>query len=102
WARADGNLRLCGWRVGMWACAAVVLAVGSGAAPAQTPASPQAPAAALAAPAPPQVNVPSFWDPKRRQERPELPASTVIRFLTEINYPPFNFAGRDGNPAGFN
>ncbi|HET9902463.1 MAG TPA: transporter substrate-binding domain-containing protein [Xanthobacteraceae bacterium] len=48
------------------------------------------------------VVIPGFWDPKRRQERPELPASTVIRFLTEVNYPPFDFAGPDGNPAGFN
>lgn len=48
------------------------------------------------------VTVPSFWDPKRRQDRPELPASTVIRFLTETDYPPFNYSGPDGNPAGFN
>jgi polar amino acid transport system substrate-binding protein len=27
---------------------------------------------------------------------------TLIRFLTEIDYPPFNYAGPDGNPAGFN
>ena len=27
---------------------------------------------------------------------------TVIRFMTETDYPPFNFAGPDGNPAGFN
>jgi polar amino acid transport system substrate-binding protein len=26
----------------------------------------------------------------------------VIRFLTETDYPPFNFTGPDGNPAGFN
>jgi len=26
----------------------------------------------------------------------------VIRFLTETDYPPFNFIGPDGNPAGFN
>ena len=29
-------------------------------------------------------------------------ASPQIRFLTEIDYPPFNYAGPDGNPAGFN
>ena len=29
-------------------------------------------------------------------------ALTVIRFLTETDYPPFNFTGPDGNPAGFN
>ena len=26
----------------------------------------------------------------------------MIRFLTETDYPPFNFAGPDGNPQGFN
>jgi polar amino acid transport system substrate-binding protein len=50
----------------------------------------------------PEAAVPGFWDPKRRQDRPDLPASTVIRFLTEVDYPPFNFAGTDGNPSGFN
>jgi polar amino acid transport system substrate-binding protein len=48
------------------------------------------------------VTVPSFWDPRRRPERPDLSRLTVIRFLTEIDYPPFNYAGPDGNPAGFN
>jgi len=27
---------------------------------------------------------------------------SVIRFLTETDFPPFNFAGPDGNPQGFN
>ncbi len=48
------------------------------------------------------VMVPGFWDPRRRPERPDLSRLTVIRFLTEIDYPPFNYAGPDGNPAGFN
>jgi polar amino acid transport system substrate-binding protein len=48
------------------------------------------------------VTVPSFWDPRRRPDRPDLSRLTVIRFLTEIDYPPFNYAGPDGNPAGFN
>ena len=43
-----------------------------------------------------------FWDPRRRPERPDLSRLTVIRFLTETDYPPFNYAGPDGNPAGFN
>ena len=30
------------------------------------------------------------------------PRFKVIRFLTETDYPPFNFAGPDGNPQGFN
>jgi polar amino acid transport system substrate-binding protein len=50
----------------------------------------------------PQVVTPSFWDPRRRPERPDVSRITLIRFLTEIDYPPFNYAGPDGNPAGFN
>ena len=46
--------------------------------------------------------VPGFWDPRRRPERPDLSRISIIRFLTEIDYPPFNYAGPDGNPAGFN
>lgn len=48
------------------------------------------------------TTVPSFWDPRRRPERPDLLRLGVIRFLTETDYPPFNFAGPDGAPAGFN
>src|SRR5207302_6751778 len=48
------------------------------------------------------VWVPGFWDPRRRPERPDLSRITVLRFLTETDYPPFNYAGPDGNPAGFN
>ena len=50
----------------------------------------------------PPVRVPGFWDPRRRPERPDLSRMSVIRFLTETDYPPFNFAGPDGNPQGFN
>jgi len=46
--------------------------------------------------------VPGFWDPRRRPERPDLTRITIIRFLTETDYPPFNFAGGDGAPTGFN
>jgi polar amino acid transport system substrate-binding protein len=68
---------------------------------AQTPASP--PATMPAAPsAEPAVQVPGFWDPRRRPERPDLSRLNVIRFLTETDFPPFNFAGSDGNPQGFN
>ena len=48
------------------------------------------------------VRVPGFWDPRRRPERPDLTRVSVIRFITETDYPPFNFAGSDGNPQGFN
>jgi len=46
--------------------------------------------------------VPGFWDPRRRPERPDLARLTAVRFMTEVDYPPFNFAGPDGNPVGFN
>jgi len=48
------------------------------------------------------VMVPGFWDPRRRPERPDLSRITAIRFLTEVDYPPFNFPGPDGNPTGLN
>lgn len=48
------------------------------------------------------VNVPGFWDPKRRPERPDLPRTMSIRFITEEDFPPFNFKGPDGQPIGFN
>jgi polar amino acid transport system substrate-binding protein len=65
---------------------------------------------ALAAPAPPQpaggveggVEVPSFWDPRRRPEKPDLSRVTIIRFITEVDYPPFNYPGPNNAPQGFN
>src|SRR5947199_10137099 len=50
----------------------------------------------------PSVTVPGFWDPRRRPERPDTSRISLIRFITEIDYPPFNYSGPDGNPAGFN
>ena len=46
--------------------------------------------------------VPGFWDPRHRPERPDLSRIQSIRFLTDVDYPPFDFAGPDGNPVGFN
>ena len=48
------------------------------------------------------ATVPSFWDPRRRPERPDMSRINLVRFITEVDYPPFNYAGVDGNPAGFN
>src|SRR4051794_8153149 len=73
--------------------AGLMMAGHSGLAPAQPAASP-----AIQAP----VTVPGFWDPRRRPERPDTSRISQIRFLTEFDYPPFNYAGPDGNPAGFN
>jgi polar amino acid transport system substrate-binding protein len=66
--------------------------------PATQPAAPARPANTIDNP----MAVPSFWDPRRRPERPDLSRISIIRFLTETDYPPFNFAGPDGTPAGFN
>ena len=48
------------------------------------------------------VAIPGFIDPERRIERRELPRGTGIRFVTEEDFPPFNYVGRDGALAGFN
>jgi len=98
---------LTGWAVGAFLVAVPCANAQSPAAPATAPAetSPKtAPVEAVPAmptKAAPQA-VPGFWDPRRRPERPDLSRLTVIRFLTETDYPPFNYTGADGNPAGFN
>lgn len=80
-----------------------LLALGDlGPAAAQESPPPAAPSMAPTAAAPPAVQVPGFWDPRRRPDRPDLSRLSVIRFLTETDFPPFNFAGPDGNPQGFN
>ncbi len=58
--------------------------------------------AAENASSPRSVAVPGFWDPRRRPERPDLSRISAIRFLTDLDYPPFDYAGPDGNPTGFN
>jgi polar amino acid transport system substrate-binding protein len=45
---------------------------------------------------------PSFWDPARRLEKPDLSSIKQIRFVTEDDYPPFNFALESGEIVGFN
>jgi polar amino acid transport system substrate-binding protein len=101
-------------KFGMWlrggpACAIVLLIAAATVAHAQTPRQlgPSPPAAGPGVPSTPAVTsdpmaVPGFWDPRRRPERPDLSRITIIRFLTETDYPPFNYAGPDGNPVGFN
>ncbi len=100
---------------GLMVVAGAVLVMAAAPALAQTqprtpaPAAPATPAPATPAPPPQaapaiggQVAIPGFWDPKRRPERPDMSRITVIRFMTEVDYPPFNYAGPDGNPIGFN
>ena len=69
---------------------------------AQTTKGPSAAPSTPAAKTVESMAVPSFWDPRRRPERPDLSRISIIRFLTETDYPPFNYAGPDGAPIGFN
>ncbi len=59
---------------------------------------------ALAQPAraEPLEGAPSFWDPKRRIEKPDTSAQRTLRFITEDDYPPFDFVTADGSLMGFN
>lgn len=47
-------------------------------------------------------SIPSFWDPKRRVERPPAASVQVIRFVTTDDFPPFGFLNEDGQLTGFN
>ena len=93
---------------GLAALAIVLSAVSPGRAQPAPPRANRAPSTAIpGVPATPAIKadplaVPGFWDPRRRPERPDLTRITVIRFLTETDFPPFNYAGPDGAPAGFN
>jgi polar amino acid transport system substrate-binding protein len=80
----------------LFTCAALGIYFGMSAAAVAQPSAGSAP------PAVGPVAIPGFWDPRRRPERPDLTRVTLIRFITEIDYPPFNYSGLDGNPAGFN
>jgi polar amino acid transport system substrate-binding protein len=45
---------------------------------------------------------PYFWDPGHSPEKPDMTGLKQIRFLTEDDFPPFDFALPDGQIAGFN
>ncbi len=45
---------------------------------------------------------PSFFDPRRRVDRPPAGSVPAIRFVTTDDYPPFNFLNAEGRLAGFN
>jgi len=90
------------WRLGS-ACALVAVLTAftaTGAHSQTTKQSPTPPGAAAATSDP--IAIPGFWDPRRRPERPDLSRISIIRFLTETDYPPFNYAGPDGAPTGLN
>jgi polar amino acid transport system substrate-binding protein len=79
-----------------------MLAVMAASAQPTTPVAPPTTTPAAPAVGGDPLAVPGFWDPRRRPERPDLSRIAIIRFLTETDYPPFNYAGQDGAPAGFN
>ncbi|MEQ8297736.1 MAG: transporter substrate-binding domain-containing protein [Nitratireductor sp.] len=45
--------------------------------------------------------VPNLWDTRERLAKPDLGALQRLRFLTTIDFPPFNFLDRDGRLSGF-
>jgi polar amino acid transport system substrate-binding protein len=94
------------WNGGHWARGALfaaVLGITFGVVQAQPVNPPQSlPQSPAVTPPPDAMAVPGFWDPRHRPERPDLTRISIIRFLTETDYPPFNYAGPDGAPAGFN
>lgn len=48
------------------------------------------------------VTVPSFADPNKRVSKPDMTNLRTIRFLTELESPPFSFRAEDGELTGFN
>jgi len=47
-------------------------------------------------------SIPDFWDPQHRMEKPDLSTIHLIRFVTQDDYPPFDFTAPDGSLTGFN
>lgn len=45
---------------------------------------------------------PRLFDPNSRIARTDLSGLARLRFLTSLDFPPFNFADQTGRPAGFN
>ena len=48
------------------------------------------------------VPTPNFWDQRQRLPKPPLAERERIRFLTSVDYPPFNFLDARGRLGGFN
>lgn len=46
-------------------------------------------------------SIPVFWDARERLPKPDLTALPRLRFLTTIDFPPFNFLDDDGRLSGF-
>jgi polar amino acid transport system substrate-binding protein len=70
-------------------CLALLVSAGA----AQTPKAAPPPAE--------EVQIPNFWDPRARLERPSPAEVGAIRFLTTDDFPPFAFRDRRGVLIGF-
>lgn len=46
--------------------------------------------------------IPHFWDSRERLPKPDLTNVRRIRFLTTVDFPPFNFFDKSGRLSGFN
>ena len=47
-------------------------------------------------------NYPHYWDGREHVSKPDLSTVERIRFVTTVDYPPFNFIDSTGRIAGFN
>lgn len=57
---------------------------------------------AILAGAPVHAEPPRIWDPGYRIVSPDLAGIPRLRFLTSLDFPPFNFADANRKPTGFN
>lgn len=48
-----------------------------------------------------EPTIPDYWDEKEKLPRPDLSGLARLRFLTTVDFPPFNFIDGDGRLAGF-
>lgn len=48
------------------------------------------------------IAVPDFFDPQHHFEKPDISTLRIIHFITEDDYPPFDFVAPDGGLVGFN
>ena len=47
-------------------------------------------------------NFPHYWDGREHVSKPDLSTVERIRFVTTVDYPPFNFIDSTGRISGFN
>jgi len=48
-----------------------------------------------------EPSIPNFWDAKERLAKPDISDLQRVRFLTTVDFPPFNFIDSSGRLSGF-